>query len=51
MEKYFRVAVCGCGNIANTWLSYAITRKDVEIAALVDIIPENSSVSLSRNQL
>lgn len=44
MNKSFRIAVCGCGNIANTWLSYAIKRKDVEIVALVDIIPENSRI-------
>ncbi|MBM3706628.1 MAG: Gfo/Idh/MocA family oxidoreductase [Actinobacteria bacterium] len=48
MEKSFRVAVCGCGNIADTWISYVIARKDVEIVALVDIVPENSRAMLKK---
>lgn len=41
MEK-FRVALAGCGGMANTWLKYALSRNDTEIVALIDIKEENA---------
>jgi len=38
----FRIIVAGCGNMANTWINYALTRKDAEIVGLVDIKKENA---------
>jgi predicted dehydrogenase len=40
--KNFKVAVVGCGGMANTWVDYACSREDVEIVALVDISEENA---------
>ena len=42
MKKY-RIAVAGCGHMARKfWVGYALERKDVEIAALVDINRNNA---------
>jgi len=35
--RRFRAVVAGCGKMSNSWISYAKTREDVEIVALVDI--------------
>ncbi len=40
--KHFRIAVAGCGGMANTWVKYALERQDAEIVALVDINEENA---------
>jgi predicted dehydrogenase len=40
--KQFRIAIVGCGNMANTWIKYAKNRIDAHIVALVDINPENA---------
>lgn len=37
MTVTYRVAVAGCGGMANEWISYAVRRTDVRIVALVDI--------------
>lgn len=37
MTAEYRVAVAGCGAMANEWIGYALKRQDVEIVALVDI--------------
>ncbi|MFC3344001.1 Gfo/Idh/MocA family protein [Paenibacillus abyssi] len=39
MKKY-RIAIVGCGSMANTWVDYALQREDAEIVALVDIKQE-----------
>jgi len=41
MER-FKVVVAGCGGMSYTWVDYALTRKDVEIAGLMDINIENA---------
>ena len=39
----FNVAVVGCGKMSTAWIEYAIAHKEkIEIAALVDIAPENA---------
>ncbi|MNO22769.1 1,5-anhydro-D-fructose reductase [compost metagenome] len=37
MTAEYRVAVAGCGGMANEWINYALRRPDVSIVALVDI--------------
>ncbi|HIW32881.1 MAG TPA: Gfo/Idh/MocA family oxidoreductase [Candidatus Paenibacillus intestinavium] len=36
----YKVIIAGCGNMANVWADYALTREDTTIVALVDIFPE-----------
>ena len=40
--RKFRVAVVGCGWASGVWLDYALTREDVEIKLLVDLLPESA---------
>lgn len=40
--KRFRIAVAGCGGMANAWVKYALSRNDAEVVALVDIKEENA---------
>lgn len=49
--KRFRVAVAGCGNMANTWVKYALSRQDIEIVALVDIDQNNAKAMAQRHGL
>lgn len=42
MQKY-KIAIAGCGGMANTWVKYAISREDAEIVALVDIYIESAN--------
>jgi predicted dehydrogenase len=37
MTTPYRVAVTGCGGMANAWIEYALLRPDTEIVALIDI--------------
>lgn len=37
MTVKYKVAVAGCGGMANSWIDYAQKRQDTEIVALVDI--------------
>ena len=37
MTAEYRVAIAGCGGMANEWIGYALKRPDVLIVALVDI--------------
>ena len=37
MTERFRIALAGCGGMANTWAEYALGRADAEIVALVDL--------------
>jgi len=46
--KRFRVAVAGCGSMADTWVKYALSRDDVEVVALVDIKEENAQAMAKR---
>ena len=47
----FKVAVAGCGNMANTWVQYALSREDTEIVALVDIKEENAQAMANKYNL
>ncbi len=49
--KRFRIALVGCGGMANTWVKYALTRPDAEIVALVDVKPENAQAMAQRHGL
>lgn len=42
MKDKFKVIAAGCGSMANTWVQYALSRKDTEIVGLVDIRAENA---------
>ncbi|MEI7026935.1 Gfo/Idh/MocA family protein [Paenibacillus sp. y28] len=43
MEKPFRIVVAGCGNMAKTWVKYALSRTDCEIVGLTDLQEENAA--------
>lgn len=47
----FKVAVTGCGGMANHWVAYAKSREDVEIVALVDLYPEQAQAMAERHSL
>ncbi|NLO82662.1 MAG: Gfo/Idh/MocA family oxidoreductase [Clostridiales bacterium] len=49
--KPFKIAVAGCGSMANTWIRYALERQDAEIVALVDISEENARAAAQRYRL
>lgn len=49
--KKFKIAVAGCGEMANTWIQYALLRPDAEIVALVDIKPESAIQKKDKYQL
>ncbi|MFW5980478.1 MAG: Gfo/Idh/MocA family protein [Halanaerobiaceae bacterium] len=51
MTKKFKVAVAGCGGMANTWVKYAGERTDTEIVALVDIDPDNIKKMAEKHNL
>lgn len=42
MTPRFRIALVGCGGMANTWVEYALQRSDAEIVALVDLNADTS---------
>ena len=46
--KKFKIAVAGCGAMANEWIKYAMSREDCEIVALIDIKKENAAVIADR---
>jgi predicted dehydrogenase len=50
-DKRFRIVVAGCGGMANTWVEYALGRKDAEIVALVDIRLESAKQMAERHGL
>ncbi len=47
----FKIAVAGCGGMANTWVEYAKTRADSEIVALVDIKRDNAAIMKEKHDL
>jgi len=49
--KRFRIALAGCGSMANQWVAYALTRDDTEIVALIDIVEENTKAMAERHGL
>ncbi|WP_239613612.1 Gfo/Idh/MocA family protein [Cohnella mopanensis] len=51
MSFQYRIAVAGCGNMANTWVKYAIGRSDAEIVALIDIKQEFAQAMADRHGL
>lgn len=42
MKPRFKVVVAGCGNMANAWVKYALSREDTEIVGLMDIREESA---------
>lgn len=40
--KNFKIIVAGCGSMSKVWMDYAVARTDTQIAALVDINPDNA---------
>lgn len=40
--KQFKIAIVGCGGMANAWVKYVLGRSDSQIVALVDINIENA---------
>ncbi|MBS4220794.1 Gfo/Idh/MocA family oxidoreductase [Bacillus sp. FJAT-49711] len=38
----FKIVVAGCGGMSHQWIEYALTRKDAEIVALVDLFEETA---------
>ncbi len=42
MTAEYRIALAGCGGMANEWLGYVLKRRDAEIVALVDIRLESA---------
>jgi len=49
MTAKYKIAVAGCGGMANTWVKYALERPDAEIVALVDIKVENAQAMAERH--
>lgn len=51
MTAQYRVAVAGCGGMANAWIEYALLRPDTEIVALVDIRLESAEAMAAKHGL
>ncbi len=49
--KRFRAALVGCGQMANTWVAYALERADTEIVAVVDLNADAAQAMLERHGL
>ncbi|MFC0215068.1 Gfo/Idh/MocA family protein [Paenibacillus chartarius] len=49
--KPYRIAVAGCGGMANAWVEYAVSRTDAEIVALADIRLEAAQAMAERHGL
>lgn len=47
----FRIVVVGCGQMAQTWVDYTLTRQDCLIVALVDIHKESAEKFAQNKQL
>lgn len=47
----YKVIIAGCGNMANVWADYALTREDTAIVGLVDIYPEAAKSFAQRKEL
>ncbi|MFB5762511.1 Gfo/Idh/MocA family protein [Paenibacillus medicaginis] len=51
MGSKYRIAVAGCGSMANVWMDYVRQRPDAEIAALVDIRREAAEAMKAKHGL
>lgn len=49
--KTFRIALAGCGSMARKWVSYALSREDCELVALVDISPSATAAMAEQFRL
>ncbi|MCL6445308.1 MAG: Gfo/Idh/MocA family oxidoreductase [Alicyclobacillus sp.] len=49
--KRFRIALAGCGGMANQWVEYALGREDAEIVALCDIFPDAAKAKAGKYNL
>ncbi|AWV33567.1 Gfo/Idh/MocA family protein [Paenibacillus odorifer] len=49
MTAEYRVAVAGCGGMANAWIEYALLRPDTKIVALVDIRLESAEAMAAKH--
>ena len=47
----FKIVLAGCGNMANTWVEYALSREDSKIVGLIDINEENAKAMADRHSL
>ncbi|UJF34981.1 Gfo/Idh/MocA family protein [Paenibacillus hexagrammi] len=47
----YKIAVIGCGGMANTWIEYTSKREDAEIVALVDIRLESAEAMREKHGL
>ncbi|WP_419886555.1 Gfo/Idh/MocA family protein [Paenibacillus sp. B-A-8] len=51
MTAQYRVAVAGCGGMANAWIEYALSRSDIQIVALVDIRLESAQAMAAKHEI
>jgi predicted dehydrogenase len=51
MTAQYRVAVAGCGGMANAWIEYALSRSDTQIVALVDIRLELAQAMSAKHEI
>ncbi|OBZ14098.1 oxidoreductase [Bacillus sp. FJAT-27264] len=51
MTVSYRIALAGCGGMANAWVEYALGREDAEIVALVDLYPSAAQAMAARYNL
>ncbi|WP_256757030.1 Gfo/Idh/MocA family protein [Cohnella sp. WQ 127256] len=51
MTIAYKIAIAGCGGMANTWVKYVLGRMDAEIVALVDIKQEFAQAMADRHGL
>jgi len=51
MTAQYRVAVAGCGGMANAWIEYALSRSDTQIVALVDIRLESAQAMSAKHEI
>ncbi len=47
----FRIALVGCGQMANTWVAYALQRDDAELVALVDLSEATAQALAEKHHL
>ncbi|MEK4236877.1 Gfo/Idh/MocA family protein [Paenibacillus sp. FSL H7-0714] len=51
MTAQYRVAVAGCGGMANAWIEYALSRSDTQIVALIDIRLESAQAMAAKHEI
>ena len=47
----YKIAIAGCGMMANTWIEYALQRNDCQIVAFIDIIEAHAQEKNEKYQL